>query len=386
MATEDYLEKSLTFKIRKALRYVELYGIRRTLGKIRGQYHMVSKKTFEGERWQNPACKSTSSQTKTIGILGCGSFAYSAIAYYLAQGDKTCLRAAMDIAPARARSLVSRYDGAYATTDPMAIINDPAIDLIFIASNHATHAPYAVEAIKAGKNVHIEKPHVVTAEQLEELEAAMASRPEVMVFLGFNRPKSQLFTRLREVLSEESGPIMINWFVAGHAIEDDHWYFKSSEGGRILGNLCHWSDLTLELVDVQNRLPCRIVPTSPRGAKSDFVTAIEFADGSLAAITFSAKGHTFEGVREVLNLHKGNVLAEIKDFKTLSVSRGAVRQVFNSRHRDHGHGANIINSFRGVREKDATRQSDRNHIVTTAKLFLAIREAHESRCPVDLLP
>jgi hypothetical protein len=37
------------------------------------------------------------------------------------------------------------------------------------------------------------------------------------------------------------------------------------------------------------------------------------------SITFSAKGVTFEGVREVLNVHKGNLLANLMDFHVLTV-------------------------------------------------------------------
>ena len=178
--------------------------------------------------------------------------------------------------------------------------------------------------------------------------------------------------------------MMINWFVAGHAIDDDHWYFKQSEGGRILGNLCHWSDLTLELFDDASRFPCKVVPTSPSGSKSDFVTALEFPDGSLASITFSAKGHTFEGVREILQVHKGGLLAEIRDFKSLSLNRGASRQRLATWHRDHGHEANIENSYLAVKYAEFGRQPTRKHVLDSASLFLAIRQAHESGLPITV--
>ena len=51
------------------------------------------------------------------------------------------------------------------------IIDDPQIDLIYIASNHYTHAEYAIEALNKGKSVHIEKPHVVNESQLDRLIA-----------------------------------------------------------------------------------------------------------------------------------------------------------------------------------------------------------------------
>ncbi|WP_416832711.1 MAG: Gfo/Idh/MocA family protein [Erythrobacter sp.] len=384
MATESYMEKPLAFKVRKLFRYFELYGVSRTLIKVRGQYHMAADEGFESERWDNPACNNPDAANRTIGLMGCGSFGYSNIAYYLDKIDKGSIRAAMDTSSARAKSLVSRYKAAYATTDPQDIINDPKIDLVFIASNHATHAPYAVAALDAGKDVHIEKPHVVTDAQLADLRAAMERNPERRVYLGFNRPRSDHFARLREELHKERGPVMVNWFIAGHEIADGHWYFDEAEGGRILGNLCHWSDLTLEIVGLDNAFPCRIVPCSPAGSKSDFVTSIEFADGSMATLSFSAKGHTFEGVREILNLHRGDLLAEIKDFKSISVVRGADRKTYTSHRRDHGHKANIVNSYNGTRRGETSNAADLRYVVATAQLFLKIREAHEAGGEIKL--
>lgn len=384
MATESYFDKSLSFKIRKVLRYIKLYGISRTLVKVKGQIHMRAQEGFDGSVWENPACKTKGATGKTVGIIGCGSFAFGVIAYYLAKADKAFLKSAMDTDPARARSLVNHYDGACATTDPSVILDDPDIDLVYIASNHASHGDYAVEALRRGKHVHIEKPHVVTQAQLDALTQAMEDQPGLNVFLGFNRSRSEHFTRLRSQLDRETGPLMINWFVAGHAIDDDHWYFKPEEGGRILGNLCHWSDLTLEMIPPEFRLPCRIVPTSPKGAKSDFVTSLEFADGSLASITFSAKGHIFEGVCEVLNVHKGDLLAELKDFKSLSLTRGHRHKLHKSRYRDHGHQANVLNSYNVTRGIGSGQKASRERILTTAQLFLAIREAHETGKPVTI--
>ncbi|NGX17023.1 Gfo/Idh/MocA family oxidoreductase [Wenzhouxiangella sp. XN24] len=379
MATESYLDQPLSYKLRKVARYANLYGIGRTIEKVRAQYHMGAQLGFDGVRYENRECNSPDDPNRTIGLMGCGSFAYSTIAFYLNKFDPGCIRAAMDTDSARARSLVDRYGAAYATTDPAVIVNDPRIDLVFVASNHASHAPYAVMALDAGKDVHIEKPHVVTSQQLSELVSAIQRNPDRKVYLGFNRPRSNHFVRLQRVLLEEEGPAMINWFIAGHEIAEGHWYFDEAEGGRILGNLCHWSDLTLQIVGLEKAFPCRIVPCSPVGAKSDFVTSIEFADGSMAALTFSAKGHTFEGVREVLNLHKGQVLAEIKDFKSLSLMRGATRWTHSSWWRDHGHRANILNSHKGSRYGEPKSAADLAYLVATAELFLKIREAHDQR-------
>jgi predicted dehydrogenase len=113
-----------------------------------------------------------------VGLIGCGNFAFSNIAYYLKGNCGCVIRGAMDIDIQHTASLYEEHGLHYYTDDADEIISDPAIDLVYIASNHATHAEYAIGALRAGKAVHIEKPHVVHQNQLERLCSAMTeSRP-----------------------------------------------------------------------------------------------------------------------------------------------------------------------------------------------------------------
>jgi predicted dehydrogenase len=321
-------------------------------------------------------CTDPDAANRKVAIIGCGNYSFSNIAYYLAKHDSGFLRAACDIQSNRALSLCKAYGGSYAVTDWREIVQDPQVSIVFIASNHASHAEYAEACIKAGKHVHIEKPHVVNQEQLDRLLAAMRQYPQSKVFLGFNRPRSRLFGELQEVLAREPGPLMINWFVAGHEISGDHWYFDEKEGGRVLGNLSHWTDLTLHLVTLEKAFPCTIIPATPVGAKSDFVVSVIFADQSCASITFSAKGPTFEGVREVLNVHKGNVLANLTDFRTLTCEVIEKKTKKRLRYRDHGHEANIVHSMAASEDDEAGEAV--SYVDATARFFLAIRKATDS--------
>ena len=344
----DYTKSNLKFKVLKTLRYLKLYGLSRTLIKIAGQYHMSSKADdIQGNLWINERIVGAKSNHNAIALVGCGNFSFSNLAFYLKKRDLNFLLATFDVNLGRAISLAKKYRGKFASSNFTDIITNSDIKLVFIASNHATHASYAIECIKAGKDVHIEKPTVVSYEQLELLTNASKENPTVKIYQGYNRPKSKLYCLLSQYLAVETGPLMINWFIAGHVIEDNHWYFNEEEGGRILGNLCHWSDLTLELVGYENAFPCKIKNSSPKNSKSDFVISIEFNDRSCAAITFSAKGHTFEGVREILNIHKGNLLGILRDFHSLELDI-LERKVFKKLlFRDHGHQNNVNYSYNG---------------------------------------
>ena len=74
----DYTTQNLSFKIKKTIRYLKLYGLSRTLVKVKGQYHM--KKLYDKNnlpKLKNPT------KGRHVGILGSGNYAYGVIAFYL---------------------------------------------------------------------------------------------------------------------------------------------------------------------------------------------------------------------------------------------------------------------------------------------------------------
>jgi predicted dehydrogenase len=376
----DYTTQGLGFKIKKTLRYIRLFGVQRTLVKIKGQYHM--KKRYASL----PKLASSPEDGGHVGLIGCGNFAFSNIAYYLKKNYGCVIRGAMDIDIHKAVSLYENYGLRYYTDDAEIIIADPAIDLVYIASNHATHAEYAIQALRTGKSVHIEKPHVVREDQLVRLCAAM-DEFKGKVNLGFNRPHSKIGQSIKHYIDSQPGPAMFNWFIAGHEISPDHWYFKEEEGGRILGNLCHWTDFVLQLVAPENRYPLTINPT--RGKKSDCDIAVTYAfgDESIAVITFSAKGHTFEGVRERFAAHRGNVLISMDDFMDLTVEVVDRKHRISGYYRDHGHERTIRQSYEMVRPAGrAISGCSPAYVWESGDLFLNTKRALEENREITLHP
>jgi predicted dehydrogenase len=367
----DYTKQSIGFKSKKALRYISLYGVSRTWIKIQGQYHM--KKQYK----TLPIISAQKAPGRHVGMIGCGNYAFSNIAYYLRKNYGNVITAAMDVDIHKAASLYEKYRLNYYTDDAMRIMDDPAIDIVYIASNHASHAEYAIQALERGKHVHIEKPHVVNEDQLIRLCSAM-KKSEGKVSLGFNRPHSPMGCLIKAALNSQTGASMLNWFVAGHEIAPEHWYFRQEEGGRVLGNLCHWTDFVYQMVDPDKRYPLRINPTRSEKSDCDIAVTYTFGDGSISVITFSAKGHTFEGVRERFSAHRGNVLVSLDDFKSLVIENVDKKRIYRNRVRNHGHEGSIMNSYRMT-----SRGNHRNngctvsYIWETGQLFLKTKESLE---------
>lgn len=364
----DYRKSSRWFRLRKLWRYLRMYGPGRTACKVRGQLHLRAR--YECL----PARRRLSREDGHVGIIGCGNYAFTTIAYFLRRDRGKVLRAVMDIDPHRAASLFERYGAAYHTTDATEIISDPEIDLVYIASNHASHSDYAVAAIEAGKAVHIEKPHVVNRTQLERLMAAAENAERPRIRLGFNRRWSRLGGRVVSAIEEEPGSCVCNWSVIGHRLEPGHWYLRPGEGGRILGNLCHWTDFSLLMVPEARRYPIRLIPGRSLASDSDIALTMVFGDNSLVTITF-AECETFEGVREHLRVSKGETLISLADFERVVIERGPRKTRRRSLFRDHGHRETVLASYRMSRPGGRADGVSLGYVRDTAELFLSVREA-----------
>lgn len=374
----DYTQSPLTFKVRKTLRYARLYGPRRTTVKAQSYYHM--RRSYE----TLPTLRDAGSpSSRHVGIIGCGKFAFAQIAYFLTKSQGGAVRGVMDLEVSRAASLGERYGCDYFTADADRVIEDERIDLVYIASNHASHAEYAIRALEAGKAVHIEKPHVVTMEQLRRLCDAM-ERYSGRVRLGFNRPESKIGRAIQHAIGGQRGPAMVSWFVAGHEIPADHWYYAEEEGGRILGNLCHWSDLSLRLIDEGDRYPILVTPTRGLQADSDIAVTLRFGDGSIAAITFSAKGHTFEGVREWFAAHRGDVLVRMEDFHRGVIETGPNRRRIGQPFHDHGHSEAINSSYAMTPRGGGHPGQSIEYVWNTGELFLEIKRSFEDERQLEV--
>ena len=86
-----------------------------------------------------------------------------------------------------------------ATADPLALIADPAVDAVLIASNDFTHAEFVLAAVQAGKPVLCEKPLTPTLAGSRQLLADVGEAAG-LVSLGFMRRFDPGYTRLKTAI------------------------------------------------------------------------------------------------------------------------------------------------------------------------------------------
>jgi predicted dehydrogenase len=180
-----------------------------------------------------------------VGIVGCGL-----IGRKRAQALGTHrLVAAADVDAARAAELAAAHSGAKALTDWRALVADPKIDCVVVATTPDFLAPVTMAAVAAGKHVLVEKPAARSPEELVPVIAA-AKRAGVRVQAGFNHRYHPALLKARELF--DSGALGEPMFVRGRYGHggrlgyDREWRAdpKISGGGELLDQGAHLIDLS----------------------------------------------------------------------------------------------------------------------------------------------
>ncbi|QOG17184.1 bi-domain-containing oxidoreductase [Bradyrhizobium sp. SEMIA] len=259
-----------------------------------------------------------------IAVVGAGSFAQGMHLPNLKKlGDKFDLRSVVSRTGLSARTAAERFGFGTASTDFQAVLDDPQIDLVLIATRHDLHAEMTLAALKAGKHVFVEKPTSMTEEGLDAIEAFYAANPNgPLLMTGFNRRFAPAVSAAREVLKARLSPMIVNYRMNAGYIPSDHWVHGPHGGGRNIGEACHIYDLFNALtgsqpVEVQAR---SIVPASGHWRRDDnFVATVRYADGSLCTLTYTSLGSK-EFPKERFDIFVDGKVLVLDDYKRLEVT------------------------------------------------------------------
>ncbi len=158
------------------------------------------------------------------------------------------LRYACDLDPRRAAELAMSYPGVTAITDYRQALADPAVSAVIVATQNHSLARVALDAVRHGKHVLVEKPGALNAAQLREVHAA-AEQSDVRARIGHNHRFHPALQKARELVdSGEPGPMMFLRGRYGHGGRkgyDREWRAdpKLSGGGELIDQGVHLIDL-----------------------------------------------------------------------------------------------------------------------------------------------
>jgi predicted dehydrogenase len=326
----------------------------------------------------------TTRDTDVIGVaaVGAGQFARSVVLPALRRIPGVHLRTVAAASGLTASRSARRFGFERATTDLGDVLEDPAVRAVFVLTPHRLHAMQAMAALKGGRHVFVEKPLCVTEEELRELVAlyrSLATSPTAPILtVGFNRRFSPLAARLR---TETAGirPLVLAYRVNAGRLPTGHWLEAPEEGGRIVGEACHFIDLAAFLVGA---LPVRVFAAGPRGSAEPTAMVVHLADGSVLTLTYVAAGA--RGLpKEQLEVFGGGRAWVLDDWRVLrTFGEGRARRVRRFAPAK-GHREELAAFVSAVRA-GGPEPIPFEHLVSTTQATFSALESFRRGVPVDV--
>ena len=127
-------------------------------------------------------------------------------------------------------------------TDWDALLADPAVDAVIIATPPQPRHPLALQALQAGKHLLLEKPVALNAQQVAELQREAIQR-RLSVAVDFEYRAVPLFQQAARLL--QSGTVGTPWLVKMDWLMSSRanpnrawsWYSQADQGGGVIGAL-----------------------------------------------------------------------------------------------------------------------------------------------------
>lgn len=132
------------------------------------------------------------------------------------------------------------------------LLKDKEIQAIIIATPPEPRFQLAVEAIKAGKHLLLEKPAALNSDQIHELKL-IASSHNVCVAVNFEYRAVPVFMQAKRLINKgfigEPWLIKLDWLMSSRAdpSREWNWYSLSEKGGGVIGalgthafDILHW--------------------------------------------------------------------------------------------------------------------------------------------------
>ena len=269
-------------------------------------------------------CDRISNSTQIrVAIVGAGAFAQGMHLPNIVKLRRDYkVHAIMSRTGANAKAIAQQYEARYATTDYMAILEDPDVDLLIITTRHHLHGSMVLSALRAGKNVFVEKPLAITPEELDSIESFFSNSQNAPVLMtGFNRRFSPLIAKVKKIIHDRFGPIMISYRMNAEYLQTDHWVHGKEGGGRNIGEACH-------IYDLFNHFTCSTVSgvvAAPYGAgskqwggTSNFCATISYDDGSVCNLIYTTSGHK-SYPKERMDIFGDGKVISMDDYRNLVV-------------------------------------------------------------------
>lgn len=227
-----------------------------------------------------------------VSVIGGGNYVTGVLLPIIKARAETALNGLTTASGRTAQGAGKKFGFRYAGDDVAALLADES-QLAVVGTRHDSHGALTIQALEAGKHVYVEKPLALTEAELAGVVAALTAKPDRQVHVGFNRRFAPLVRQAAAHLAGVQGPKTVMIRVNAGAIPMDHWTQDPAQGGRIIGEACHFIDLAAALTgsDVVSVVARGVKKAEKSPLLNDNVgITLTHADGSVATILYTADG------------------------------------------------------------------------------------------------
>jgi predicted dehydrogenase/threonine dehydrogenase-like Zn-dependent dehydrogenase len=348
-------------------------------------YHVSA----DGKSAAKPSLPAQVPQTITrdklrVGCIGAGGFASGVIFPFLRPAP-VVMQSVASSTGAAAESARTRF-GFQIAESPSDLIVNTEVDAVFVLTRHDSHAGYVKAALEQNKCVFVEKPLAINREQLETVRMAyakaLAEGQSPFLMVGFNRRFSPLTERLKAFFAGRSEAMLVHIRCNAGFIPRESWIQEPENGGRIVGELCHFVDWARAVVGCAiQTITATALPDARRYSSDNVSVTIGFEDGSVANLLYVANGDRTVG-KEYFEVFCQGGIARIDDFKTLSLSRNGKTETSKGG-RDKGHRRELELTIEAMKRSNSAPIPFLELAEVTEATF-AVEEAIRSRKTVNL--
>lgn len=171
-----------------------------------------------------------------VAVIGCGRVGITHLDSIKRCGDKAFIAAAVDLDEARARKAAENFNTKHYTS-LAAALEDPKVDALVVCLSHDQHYPVAMEAMRAGKHVLVEKPLAISYQQAREM-VEFSRKKGVVLMTGVDlRHIFALQELKRRMVAEIGTPFNFLYIMAEYFDENiapPWWQSAAKTGGLVL--------------------------------------------------------------------------------------------------------------------------------------------------------
>lgn len=317
-----------------------------------------------------------SSKSLNIGFVGAGSFAQGFLLPHIEKFRKATLVGVCTGNGLNATNVGKMFQFQFATTDASQIFSHPEIGTVFIAARHNLHAPFVLQALRAGKNVFVEKPLSLRPDELRDIvktyDKAQKDDGGPLLLVGFNRRFAPHVQHIKRLFETSVGPWMVQYRVNAGFVPRTHWTQDPAEGGgRIIGEMCHFVDLIQYLT---NSVPVKVsaepMASNIAGSSDDdsVTVTIKMENGSVGTIAYVANGDPAMP-KEYIEVSSTGRSAILENFRTLTLYQQGKRRVFKLSTIDKGHRDEVRSFLTALNEAKGSPIPFSSVVTTTVTTF-----------------